>query len=86
MMAMATRGFSGGDRNYKQSKKQAIHFAGPHIFIKSNKVQVHAVQNEFNAHEHRNQIATGEKAVHADKKSEALINKICSNPGEVINQ
>jgi hypothetical protein len=59
---------SGGNGDDENGKEKSIHSSGPEIFIKSDKVQVHAVQDQFNTHEHGDQVPAGEEPVHANEK------------------
>ena len=60
--------FSCRDRNDKNGKEKSVHPVWPEIFIKSNKIQVHAVQYQFYAHQHCDQVSPGEETEHADKE------------------
>jgi len=60
--------FSGSDRDDKQGKKQPIQLTGPQVFIERYKIQVHTVQDKFNAHEHRHKVSPGKKAIDANEK------------------
>ena len=43
-------------------------FAAYNYFFVQGKVDVHAVQNKFNCHEHRDHVAPRKQSVHAYKK------------------
>jgi hypothetical protein len=55
-------------RNHEYCKKYTIQFMLPQIFIESNKVEVNAVQYQFYAHQHGDQVSPGEKTKYAYKK------------------
>ena len=40
----------------------------PQIFIECNKIQIHTVQYQLNAHQHGDKVSPGEEAVDADKE------------------
>jgi hypothetical protein len=62
------RGFRRRDGDDKNGEEYSIQFTGIEVFIERNKVDVNAVKDKFNAHQHRDHIAPGEQAVHANKK------------------
>jgi hypothetical protein len=61
-------GFSRSYRDDKYGEKDAVEFFRIEIFIKHNKVDVHTIQNQFNRHQHGNEITPGEQAIHPDKE------------------
>ena len=40
----------------------------PEVLIKGDKIQVHAVQDQFNAHQHGDEVPSGEETVDADEE------------------
>jgi hypothetical protein len=58
----------GGNGNDENSKKQTVHPVWPQVFVKGDEVQVYAIENEFDAHKHRNQVAAGKETVNANEE------------------
>src|SRR5688572_22920002 len=56
------------DGDDEQGKEQTIHFVWPEIFVECYKIQVHAVQDQLNAHEHGDQVPSREKSIHTNKE------------------
>jgi hypothetical protein len=62
------RSFCGSYSDNEYGKEKAVQPVGPEIFIKSDKVDIYAVQDELNTHEHRNKIAPCKKTVHSNEE------------------
>jgi hypothetical protein len=60
--------FGSGNGNNEQGKENAIQLIGVQVFIKSDEVDVHTVQHQLNGHQHGDQVAPREQAVHANKE------------------
>ncbi len=60
--------FSRCDGYYKQGEEQTVHLPGPQVFIKGDKIQVYAVQDELYTHQHGDKVSPGEETIHADEK------------------
>ena len=56
------------DGDDEDGEEQSIHFSGPEIFIESDEIQVHTVQDQFDTHEHGDQVPAGEESVNANEK------------------
>src|SRR5262245_55087909 len=65
------------DRNNKYGEEDAVQFFRIEIFVKNDKVDVHAVQDELDGHQHCDQVATREQAIHANKE------KRCANKQDI---
>jgi hypothetical protein len=60
--------FRSGDRNDKQGKEDTIQPVRVEVFVESDKIDIHAVQDQFDGHEHTDQVTAGEQAKDADKE------------------
>jgi hypothetical protein len=60
--------FCSSNSNDEQSKKHPIQPVRPEVFIKCNKIQVHTIQNEFYAHQQRDQVSPGKKSIDPNEK------------------
>jgi hypothetical protein len=56
------------NRNYKNGEKDPIQFVRIQVFIEDNEVDIYAIQDQFNCHEHCDHIAPGKQPVCPDKK------------------
>jgi hypothetical protein len=75
MTAIEVDDNSNGDGSFRSSngddengKEDTVQFSGPQVFVESHKVDVDAVEYEFDTHEHRNHISAGKQTVHADEE------------------
>lgn len=62
------RYFCSGNGDNKYGKEYPVECIGVQVFIKGYKIDVDAVEHEFDTHEHGNHIAPGKQAVHANEK------------------
>jgi hypothetical protein len=62
------RSFRSGNGYYKQGKENAIQLIGVQVFVECHKIDVHTIQDQFDRHQHGDQVAPGEQPIHADKK------------------
>jgi hypothetical protein len=62
------RRFRRGNGNNKQSKEYTLQFFGIQIFIKSDKIDVHTIQDQLHRHQHCDHIPPGQQTIHPDKK------------------
>jgi hypothetical protein len=62
------RCFGSSNGNDEKRKKHSVQLVIPKVFVKSNKVDVYAVQHQFHSHEHGNHIPAREKTVNANEK------------------
>lgn len=61
-------GFGSGNGNDKECKEHSIQLMIPQVFVKSNEVDVNAVQHQFNGHQHGDHIPAREETVNAYEK------------------
>jgi hypothetical protein len=40
----------------------------PQIFIERNKIQVHAIQDQFNTHQHGDEVFVGKETIHTNEE------------------
>jgi ribonuclease I len=52
----------------KKNKKQSVHGLWPEVFIKGYEIQVHTIEDQFNAHEHGDEVPSGQKAINTREK------------------
>ena len=60
--------FGSGNRNDKNGKENTIQFMRPQVFIKSDEIEVYTIQDQLDAHQHRNKVTTGKESVDANKE------------------
>jgi hypothetical protein len=60
--------FRSSNSDNENGKKDTVQFSGPQVFVEGNKVDVDAVEYEFDTHEHGNHISAGKQTVHAYKE------------------
>jgi hypothetical protein len=52
----------------KYGEEYPVQFTRIQVFIECHKIDINAIQNDFNSHQHGDHITTGEESVHADEK------------------
>src|SRR5450432_3972269 len=60
--------FCSRNNDNEKGKEHTVNFIRVQVFIEGHKVDVHAVQHQFNGHEHSDQVAPGKQSVHPDKE------------------
>jgi hypothetical protein len=61
--------------NYYQTEKVALKLVGIQKPVENYKIDIDRVEDEFNGHQHRNQISSGQKTIDADKEHQGTDNK-----------
>src|SRR5215207_7451776 len=62
------RRFRSGNGDNEQSKENTVKLLRVEIFVEGYKIDVDTIETKFNRHEHRNEIAACEQAIHPDKE------------------
>ena len=60
--------FSRRDGDNENGEEHPVEPVGPDIFIERDEIQVHTVQDQFNAHEHGDEVPPGEETEYADEE------------------
>jgi len=59
-------GGSNGDQEY--GKENTVEPVGPEVFVECDEIQVHTIQYQFDAHQHGDQISSGEETIYTDEE------------------
>jgi hypothetical protein len=61
-------GFGGGDGDNENGEEKAIQAVRPEVFIEGDEIQADAVQHQFNAHQHGNEVPARKESIDPDEE------------------